>query len=49
MKQTQTNVEKVNLTFPVGLREKASSLGINCSWEAAQAIKKEIKRKEKRE
>jgi post-segregation antitoxin (ccd killing protein) len=41
--------ENVNVTFPIGLKERASGLGVNISYEASRAVEKECQRKEKKE
>ena len=38
------NTDRIDISVPIGLKEKAKERGINISWHCARAIQKEIDR-----
>lgn len=47
MRQSNNTVEHTDITLPIGMKARAKELGINMSFHASKAIRKEIENQER--
>ena len=47
MPKLNKETEHVNITLPIGMRDRAKKYGVNMSYHATKAIRKEIENQEK--